>query len=66
MQARCRATCYSLWRLKLETEQILRLALLAPDIIEVILAGRTDQWLMLERLERPPPMSWEDQRSLLA
>jgi hypothetical protein len=34
-----------------------RLALLAPDIIEAILAGRTDQWLMLERLERPPPMS---------
>jgi hypothetical protein len=41
----------------------LRLALLAPDIIEVILAGRADQSLMLERLERPLPASWEEQRS---
>jgi hypothetical protein len=45
--------------------RILRLALLAPDIIEAILAKRTDQWLIMERLERPLPMSWEDQRSLL-
>src|SRR5688500_17205770 len=35
--------------------RILRLALLAPDIIEAILAGRTDQALMLEKLERPLP-----------
>jgi hypothetical protein len=33
--------------------RILRLALLAPDIVDAILAGRTDQALMLERLERP-------------
>src|SRR5918995_1092439 len=33
--------------------RILRLALLAPDIIEAILVGRADQSLMLERLERP-------------
>jgi hypothetical protein len=45
--------------------RILRLALLAPDIIEAILAKRTDQWLIMERLERPLPMSWADQRSLL-
>jgi hypothetical protein len=31
--------------------RILRLALLAPDIVENILAGRTDAGLMLERLE---------------
>jgi hypothetical protein len=31
--------------------RILRLAMLAPDIVEVILAGRTDQALMLEKLE---------------
>jgi hypothetical protein len=39
----------------------------SPGIIEAILAKRTDQWLILERLERPRPrpMSWEDQRSLL-
>ena len=31
--------------------RILRLALLAPDIVEAILAGRTDQGMMLEQLE---------------
>jgi hypothetical protein len=38
--------------------RILRLALLAPDIVDTILAGRTDQALILERLERPLPASW--------
>jgi hypothetical protein len=42
--------------------RILRLALLAPDIVEAILAGRTDHALMLERLERPLPASWGEQR----
>ena len=42
--------------------RVLRLALLAPDIVEAILAGRADQALMLERLERPLPTSWEEQR----
>jgi hypothetical protein len=41
--------------------RILRLALLAPDIVEAILAGRTDQALMLEKLERPLPTDWEEQ-----
>jgi hypothetical protein len=45
--------------------RILRLALLAPDIIEAILAGKADQWLMLDRLERPIPARWEEQRRLL-
>jgi hypothetical protein len=45
--------------------RILRLALLAPDIIEAILAGKTDQALMLEQLERPLPASWEKQREQL-
>jgi hypothetical protein len=45
--------------------RILRLALLAPDIVEGILAGRTDQTLMLERLERPLPVSWEEQQRLV-
>jgi len=44
--------------------RILRLALLAPDIIEMILEGRSDQALMLERLERPLPLNWEEQRHL--
>jgi len=45
--------------------RILRLALLVPDIVEAILAGRTDQALMLEQLEQPLPASWEEQRTLL-
>jgi hypothetical protein len=46
--------------------RILRLALLAPDIVEMILEGRSDQALMLERLERPLPASWEEQRDKLS
>ena len=42
--------------------RILRLTLLAPDIVEAILAGSTDQGLILEQLERPLPSSWEEQR----
>jgi hypothetical protein len=45
--------------------RILRLALLAPDIVEAILAGSTDQALMLEQLERPLPALWEEQRTWL-
>ena len=41
--------------------RILRLALLAPDIVDSILAGQTDQALMLEHLERPLPASWKEQ-----
>jgi hypothetical protein len=46
--------------------RILHLALLAPDIVEAVLAGRSDQAVMLERLERPLPASWEEQRRLLS
>jgi hypothetical protein len=42
------------------------MALLAPEIVEAILAGRTDQALMLEQLERPLPAAWEEQRRLRA
>jgi hypothetical protein len=42
--------------------RILRLVLLAPDIVEAILAGRTDQGMILERLERLLTPSWEEQR----
>jgi hypothetical protein len=45
--------------------RILRLALLAPDIVEMILAGRTDQALILHQLERPLPARWDQQRELL-
>jgi hypothetical protein len=52
-------------QLALETKRLLRLALLAPDIVEAILEGRANQLLMLERLERPLPASWEEQREHL-
>jgi hypothetical protein len=45
--------------------RILRLALLAPDIVEAILVRSADQSLMLERLELPLPMSWAEQRRLV-
>jgi hypothetical protein len=44
--------------------RILRLALLAPDIVERILAGGTDRARRLEQLERPLPASWAEQRYL--
>jgi hypothetical protein len=43
--------------------RILRLPLLAPDIVEALLVGKTDRALMLETLERPLPASWEEQRA---
>jgi len=45
--------------------RILRLALLAPDLVEAILAGSNDQGMMLEKLERPLPPGWEEQRQLI-
>ena len=33
-----------------------------PNIVVAILAGSTDRVLMLEKLERPLPASWEQQR----
>ena len=45
--------------------RILRLALLAPDVVEEILAGTTNQGMVLEHLERPLPASWEEQRGCL-
>ena len=45
--------------------RILRLALLAPNIVEAILGGWADQRVMLERLERPLPAGREEQREYL-
>ncbi len=44
--------------------RILRLALLAPDLVEAILGGWADQ-RMMEKLERPLPVSWVEQTGLL-
>ena len=46
--------------------RLLRLALLAPDIVEAILGGWADQGVMLEKLERPLPMGWEEQTASMA
>jgi hypothetical protein len=43
--------------------RILRLALLAPDIVDDILTGRADQGMLLEQLERPTPANWDEQRA---
>jgi hypothetical protein len=43
--------------------RILRLALLAPDLVEAILGGwAADQRVMLECLKLPLPAVWEKQR----
>ena len=43
--------------------RILRLTLIAPDIIEAILAGRQASTLQLDDLLKPLPAAWEGQRS---
>jgi hypothetical protein len=51
---------------KIYVSRILRLALLAPDIVEGTLSGTADQALVLERLERPLPMDWCEQGAFLS
>ena len=43
--------------------RIARLALLAPDIIEAILAGTLNQGVILDRLEKGLPVEWGEQRA---
>ena len=45
--------------------RILRLALLAPEIIEMIVDGRQPAGLTLARLMRPFPVGWNEQMRLL-
>jgi len=45
--------------------RILRLALLAPDMVEAIVAKQADQALVLEKLEKPLPLTWGEQRDHL-
>ncbi len=44
--------------------RIVRLAFLVPDLIEAILEGRNSPRLTLERLRRPIPLDWAEQRRL--
>ena len=45
--------------------RILRLTLIAPDIIEAILAGRQPSTLQLDDLLKPLPAAWSQQRAKL-
>jgi hypothetical protein len=45
--------------------RILRLTLIAPDIIEAILAGRQPSILQLDDLLKPLPAVWSQQHSTL-
>ncbi len=42
----------------------MRLALLAPDIVEAIVEGREPSGLSLERLVTAMPMLWAEQRDV--
>ena len=44
--------------------RIVRLTLLAPDIIETFLNGRQPKYLTLRDLSKPFPLDWNEQREL--
>jgi hypothetical protein len=44
--------------------RVLRLALLAPNVVEAILEGQANLALTLEQLERLPRRGWDEQRKL--
>lgn len=45
--------------------RLLRMTLLAPDIVEMVLAGRQPRGINLQMLKRPIPDCWQEQRDLL-
>lgn len=42
--------------------RVLRLTLLAPDIVEAILDGKKGPVVTLAKLMEPPPLGWDEQR----
>ncbi|WP_333779712.1 hypothetical protein [Falsiroseomonas oryzae] len=44
--------------------RVLRLTLLAPDIVEAILDGRQREGVTLPALMQPSPVEWERQRTM--
>jgi hypothetical protein len=46
--------------------RVLRLTLLAPDIVEAILDGKPGPVVTLAKLMEPPPLGWDEQRRALA
>lgn len=45
--------------------RVLRLTLLAPDIVETVLNGRQPARLQMSILLKPLPVAWEKQRTIL-
>lgn len=45
--------------------RLLRMTLLAPDIVEMVLAGRQPRGINLQMLKRPIPDCWQEQREML-
>lgn len=45
--------------------RVMRLSLLAPDVIEAILDGRLKDGVQLVDLLEPLPMGWDEQRTML-
>lgn len=45
--------------------RLLRLTLLAPDIVEAILDGLQPKGMALEKLTRAMPSVWEEQREVI-
>ena len=45
--------------------RVLRLTLLAPDIVEAILDGKQGAWLTLVGLMQPFSSKWDEQRALI-
>ncbi|MPY72250.1 MAG: hypothetical protein GEU92_19505 [Alphaproteobacteria bacterium] len=45
--------------------RVMRLSLLAPDVVEAILDGRLREGIQLTDLLEPLPMGWEEQRERL-
>jgi hypothetical protein len=45
--------------------RVLRLTLLAPDIVEAILGGRQPAYMTLAVLMKPFPVGWQEQRAAL-
>jgi len=45
--------------------RVLRLTLLAPEIVEAIVAGRQPSTLQADDLLKPLPLDWQQQRSIL-
>jgi hypothetical protein len=45
--------------------KISKMVLLAPDIVEAIVEGRTDDRVMLKVLDGMLPVDWEEQRGMM-